>query len=101
MTALYTDRLSVAPGESFAIHASSAAGLCRLEIARVGEGREVVLRQPITVGGHPTPADADAKGCGWPVAAEIAVGDWRSGYYDIALTDAKGETAHHFVCVRA
>jgi hypothetical protein len=102
MTALYTDKLSVAPGESFAIHASSAAGLCQLEIARVGASRKVVLRQAVTVGSHPTPPDADANGCGWPVAVTITAGsDWRSGYYDIALTDAKGETAHHFVCVRA
>jgi hypothetical protein len=89
MTALYTDKLSVAPGESFAIHASSAAGLCQLEIARVGASRKVVLRQAVTVGSHPTPPDADANGCGWPVAVTITAGsDWRSGYYDIALTDA-------------
>jgi hypothetical protein len=102
MTALYTDTLSVRPGDSFAIHASSSVGLCMLEIARVGATREVVLRQPITVGDYPTPAHADAKGCDWPVAATITAGaDWRSGYYDIALGDPTGETAHHFVCVRA
>jgi len=36
MLALYTDRTSVSPGESFAIHASSDAGPCTLEVARVG-----------------------------------------------------------------
>ena len=102
MPACYTDRLSVRPGERFDLHASSATPDCRLEIARVGAGRQVVLSQPVTVGDHPTPPEADRNGCGWPVAASVKVGaDWRSGYYDIVLTDAAGEEAHHFVCVRA
>ena len=102
MPALYTFPLSVKPGESFAVHASSATSPCTLEIARVGAERDVVYRAPIEVGSHPTPPDADAKGCGWPVAATIAVrADWRSGYYDIVLTDSQGDAAHHFICVKA
>src|SRR5260221_719472 len=43
-----------------------------------------------------------SNSCNWPVAATIPVrADWRSGYHDVALTDAKGETAHHFICVKA
>jgi len=102
MPACYTDRLSVRPGERFALHAASTAPACRLEIARVGATREVVLSQDLIVGDHPTPPEADRNGCDWPVAAQISVGaDWRSGYYDIVLTDEAGEAAHHFVCVRA
>ena len=102
MPACYTDRLTVRPGEAFALHAASVSPACRLEIARVGAARQVVLSRDIVVGDHPTPPDADRNGCGWPAAALIEVGaDWASGYYDIVLTDAAGEEAHHFVCVRA
>jgi len=102
MIAFYTDRLSVAPGESFTLHVSADAGPCRLEIARVGAVREIVLAQDgIAVSSHPVPADADRVGCNWPAAPAVTVGDWRSGYYDIVLTDSGGKSAHHFVCVRA
>ena len=103
MLACYTDRLSVRPGERFHLHASAEAGPCTLEIARIGAAREVVLRRDgLAVGDHPTPEHADRDGCGWPVAAEIeAAASWRSGYYDIRLTDAAGEETHHFVVVRA
>ncbi len=50
----------------------------------------------------PAPRDADRNGCGWPAVSEVEVGaDWRGGYHDIILTDAEGEEAHHFVCVKA
>jgi hypothetical protein len=102
MPACYTDRLSVRPGERFTLHAASADPDCRLQIARVGATRTVVLTRDIVVGDHPTPPEADRNGCGWPAAAQIEVGaDWKSGYYDIVLTDAAGAEAHHFVCVRA
>ncbi|MDZ4866963.1 MAG: DUF6605 domain-containing protein [Alphaproteobacteria bacterium] len=102
MFACYTNVLSVRPGERFTLHASSRAPACRLEIARVGAGRRVVLTQDLTVGAHDAPPYADRDGCGWPAVAEIAVGgDWASGYYDIVLENADGERAHHFVCVKA
>ncbi len=102
MPACYTDRLSVRPGERFALHASGASGPCALEVTRVGAGRQVVLlREGLAVGDHPTPEHADRDGCGWPVALEIEVGaDWASGYYDIRLADRGGEAAHHFVVVK-
>ena len=102
MPACYTDRLSVRPGESFALHAS-ARGPCRLAIDRVGAERERVLSlEAVATREAPTPAGADREGCGWPVVLEIEVGaDWRSGYHDITLIDAAGEEAHHFVCVKA
>ena len=103
MIACYTDRLSARPGEVVGLHASASNGPCRLEVARVGRDREVVLvREGVAVGDHPVPPHVDRDGCGWPVALELAIGaDWASGYYDIALTDAAGETANHFVVVKA
>ncbi|HZC15709.1 MAG TPA: N,N-dimethylformamidase beta subunit family domain-containing protein [Caulobacteraceae bacterium] len=102
MIACYTDRISVAPGERFALHASAAGGDCDLEIARIGGERRIVHRSRVRVGDHPRPAHADAEGCGWPVARTVTVGaDWATGYYDIALSGADGSQAHHFVCVRA
>jgi hypothetical protein len=101
MIGCYTDRISARPGETVTLFASSARPACRLELAHVGAERRVVLEQAVRVGDHPTPADADANGCGWPAACEIAVGDWATGYYDIALTDDEGAVAHHFLCVKA
>jgi hypothetical protein len=102
MLACYTDRLSVCPGARFSLHASATSGPCRLEIARVGAARTVVLEvADVPVGDHPVPDHVDRDGCGWPSALEIEVGaDWASGYYDIVLTNAQGEQTHHFVCVR-
>lgn len=101
MTAFYTDRLSARPGDAVALHASAAHGTCRLTVTRIGATRtEVLCLDDIAVGNHPTPADADSNGCSWPVAGHFTVGDWPSGYYDLALTDASGAVGHHFVCVR-
>ncbi len=101
MPACYTDRLSLRPGESFTLHASAARGPCRLQIGRIGAEQQVVLEREVAAGDHPVPPGADRDGCGWPSAAELVAGaDWASGYYDIALTDADGKTAHHFICVK-
>lgn len=101
MTAFYTNRTSARPGERVALHASSPAGPCTLEIARVGRSREIVHSiAGIAVADHPTPPQADRNGCGWPAAAEFEVGDWPSGYYDLLLTDSAGARWQHFLCVR-
>lgn len=102
MTAFYTDRLSARPGETVALHATSAQGPCRLEIARIGRERVVVaVVEDIDVGDHPTPDDADSNGCAWPVAGHVEIGpDWKTGYYDLLLADAGGEQWHHCLCVR-
>jgi len=102
MPACYTDRTSVRAGETVTLFASSHLADCRLEIARVGAEREVVLVRAIHVGDHPTPPEADRNGCGWPEAARFEVGDdWRSGYYDLTLTDGDGQVGRHFLCVQA
>jgi hypothetical protein len=97
----YSDKLSARPGERVTLHASSAGGPCKLEVARVGAGRERVLAHgAVAVGDHAIPAHADRDGCGWPAAFTFEIGrDWKSGYYDIVLTDGAGESTHHFVCV--
>jgi hypothetical protein len=101
MTWCYTDRWSARPGERIALHASSASPTCRLEVARVGAARRVVLQRDVSVGDHPRPEHADRDGCGWPVACDIEIGpNWASGYYDIALTDAESRNAHHLLCVK-
>jgi len=101
LLACYTDRLSARPGERFALNASASRGPCTFELARLGAGRDVVLRrEDVVVGDHPTPAQADRDGCGWPAALAIEVGDWPSGYYDIRLTDTAGDESHHFIVVK-
>ena len=99
----YTDRTSIRSGERFSVHASCDSGPCKLEIVRVGAERESVWESAdLAVAAYPTPREADRQGCGWPSAVEVQVGaGWRSGYYDIVLTGAAGEAAHHFICVRA
>lgn len=101
MLACYTDRLSVRPGERFTVHASATSGPCVLEVARVGAGRDLVLRREgVRVGDHPTPEHADRDGCGWPATLTIEAGAWATGYYDIQLTDGDGDATHHFVVVK-
>jgi hypothetical protein len=98
----YTDRTSVRPGETVTLFASSSSPECRLEVARVGADREVVLVGRLQVGDHPTPPEADRNGCGWPAATTFEIGaDWRSGYYDVTLTDGEGQVGRHFLCVKA
>ncbi|HEY6496398.1 MAG TPA: N,N-dimethylformamidase beta subunit family domain-containing protein [Trebonia sp.] len=94
---------SVLPGESFGLHLSSTAGPVDIEIARLGVTREVVWeKEALQVGAHPYPEGFTEHGCGWPPAATVTVGDWRSGYYEIVASDAGGTAVGvAFVVVRA
>lgn len=102
MLSCYTDVQSAAPGDSFAIHASSSVTPCSLIISRVGLKRRIVhTNEHLAVGDHATPPQADQFGCAWPEACRIEVGaEWATGYYDIQLASASGEETHHFICVR-
>lgn len=97
---------SVAPGEQVALHLSSPGGRSvRVEVARVGWKREVVLRdEAVRAEFHDTPEGADAQGCGWPPARMIDVDPaWRSGYYEVLLeveVDGKQRQSHAFFVVR-
>jgi hypothetical protein len=103
----YTDRLSYRPGETVRFHTSTSASRYSIEIARVGARREVVW----TRGGlrgtlHPAPAEAFARGCGWPDSLALRIPrQWRSGYYAVTLRGegTRGEPLwwDHFFVVRA
>ena len=76
MIACYTDRLSLRPGERFAPARLVVRPPYRLEIACVGAAKR---RGGADARGwrsaeHPTPAEADRNGCGWPVCTEVEVG---------------------------
>src|SRR6202012_2676417 len=84
---------SVAAGEQVGLHLSSSGGRpVRVEVARVGARRDVVVRaDAVAAGEHETPHGASSAGCGWPVALTLDVGaSWRSGYYEGVLEIAGG-----------
>lgn len=98
----YLDLVSAGPGDTVRLFASAPASPCTLTVNRVGkETVEVARFDDIAIDDHPTPDNADSNGCGWPEAFRFEVGaDWRTGYYDLALTAPEGDTTHHFICVR-
>jgi hypothetical protein len=103
----YTDRLSYRPGEEVRFHTSTSASRYSIEIARVGARREIVWRRDGVRGAlHPTPPEAFARGCGWPVGVAFRVPRvWPSGYYAVTLRaeSRQGEPLEwdHFFVVRA
>src|SRR3954466_11213149 len=85
---------SVRCGEQVGLHVSSSGGRpVRVEVARVGFRRDVVLADAaVPADEHETPKDASSRGGGWPAAMTIDVGDdWRSGYYEVVLEIDVGE----------
>ncbi|HEY8544193.1 MAG TPA: N,N-dimethylformamidase beta subunit family domain-containing protein [Acidimicrobiales bacterium] len=96
---------SVAAGGQVGLHVSSAGGRpVRIEVARVGARREVLLRDVVEAGEHATPPDAASHGCGWPVARTIDVDPgWRSGYHEVLMeidVDGKVRRDRAFFVVR-
>src|SRR5258705_11002103 len=87
----YCGELSVVPGATIALHVSCRADRYDIEIHRWGASRELVWSATDLVGHeHPTPDDADANGCNWPIAVTVPIGDqWRSGLYLVTLTAAE------------
>lgn len=83
----YTTRLSYSPGEQLDLHISATAGSFTLEITRDGVSPQVVYRREgLTADAHPTPDDAYASGCGWPVAHSLTIpSDWLSGFYIVTV----------------
>jgi hypothetical protein len=99
----YADRLSAAPGDHLALHVRCATERFDVEVRRWGG--DVVRRSEGLPGvDHPTPPDADANGCGWPVATTIPVGDWPSAAYLVTLSAHGAEpgrdTGHAWFVVR-
>ena len=79
----YCGTLSVAPGQTLALHVCSRAARYDVEIHRWGSDRQLVWSATDLPGvEHPTPADADSNGCNWPVAVNVPIDDsWRSGFH--------------------
>ena len=97
----YGDKLSARAGEKVQLHISSSSTDCSIEVARIGRAHKLVLAMPVSgLQDQPIPQEPSRNGCDWPVSAELEIGDWSSGYYDIQLTNAAGDVAHHFVCVK-
>ena len=83
----YAGRESVAPGEKLTFHVSTSAAVFDLQIVRLGQDRDEVLRQTKLRGAqHAVPDKASSEGCGWPVAHTLTIPEsWRSGYYEVTL----------------
>ncbi|MEO5900932.1 MAG: N,N-dimethylformamidase beta subunit family domain-containing protein [Ilumatobacteraceae bacterium] len=84
----YCGQLSYVAGDTLTLHVSCTTPTFDVQIHRWGATRDhvwqrrEVIAQPVT-----TPADADANGCAWPAAIELAVPhDWTSGFYDVSLS---------------
>ncbi|MBX3013791.1 MAG: hypothetical protein KF832_19875 [Caldilineaceae bacterium] len=83
----YPGRQSYLPGEEVTLHCSARTPTFAAEIARIGKERIVVWRRDQLPGREqPTPADAYAKGCGWPVTFALRIPtDWPSGFYEVTF----------------
>lgn len=89
MLQAYCTPLSTAPGEPTRLHVSTDAPWFEVEVARDGTGTDVAWRSERAPGSlHPTPDDASARGCHWPMALEIPVEtSWPSGYYRVTVSN--------------
>ena len=83
----YAGQLSHQPGEEVAFHISTSAPKFTVEIARLGDQREIVWTGKDLPGReYPVPENASAKGCGWPESFKVPIpAEWRSGYYQVTL----------------
>lgn len=105
----YCGRLSVVAGDDLTIHVSCAENVTSydIEIHRWGATRELVWSaSALDAVHHPTPPDADARGCGWPAAVTVAVPvEWRSGFHHVTLrahgAPAERAVGHAYVVVRS
>ncbi|MCO5081012.1 MAG: hypothetical protein M9955_05050 [Rhizobiaceae bacterium] len=103
----YTSRFSYFPGERVDFHLSATTPHFSLTITRDGSKPEVVHVAENLVADHrPTPLDAYAKGCGWPVGYSWTIPDsLASGFYLVTVrtTQPSGEIweREHFFVVKA
>ena len=84
----YCGQLSYGGGDTVEIHVSTRAEAYEVTVERWGAERVVVWRSPVPIPGvlHGVPDDADANGCGWPVAVHIPTdATWRSGFHLVTL----------------
>lgn len=100
---MYTNRLSIFPGENLDIFISAGNSPCSLSISRVtGVRTRVYNVENIETQAQAVPANCSENGCGWNKTTSMKVQKhWPTGYYDMSLKDSKGETTHHFFVVKA
>ncbi|NHN56461.1 hypothetical protein G9U51_11795 [Calidifontibacter sp. DB0510] len=101
----YTDEWSFDPGDTVEVRAHTTADSYSLRLVRDGiRPEEVWSARDLPGRAHPTPEDAYAVGCGWPVAVTFEVGaDWPSGLYLLIIEVDDGGRRHereHFIVVR-
>jgi hypothetical protein len=84
----YSLQPSCRAGEVVQVCASTTSERFDVEVHRWGATRELVWTARDVVGREqPTPADADAAGCGWEPLVQIPTERaWRSGFYLVTLT---------------
>ena len=91
----YAGESSYRPGDEAAIHVSTSAPKYSVEIARIGDKREVVWTAK-DLPGHEyhVPENASSHGCGWPMAFKVPVAaNWRSGYYLVTFRAERNQYA--------
>lgn len=70
----YTDKVSYAPGDTVRFHTSTTASVYAIEVITDGIEPKTLYRANELPGKmHPTPRNAFAAGCGWPVAQEWTI----------------------------
>ncbi|MBI5835705.1 MAG: hypothetical protein HZB25_00535 [Candidatus Eisenbacteria bacterium] len=95
----YAGRSSVAQGEAVTFHVSTGLPRYDLRIYRFGAQIEVVdMIRDLPGQQYPTPPDAYANGCGWPVAFTYTIPEnWRSGVYAASFSKGMDYTYCLFV----
>lgn len=103
LPSFYTDTLAISPGETVGLHINAEHSPCDLSISRIGlKVTTVHKKNGLVTTAFPVPEDASSSGCSWPRHSDVAIpDDWESGYYELELTDARGQKAHHFLVVRS
>ena len=88
----YCEQLSYATGETVGLCVSTQSSRFDVTVRRWGAELETVWSANDVAGTEqPTPATADAYGCGWEAVVEIPIdARWRSGFYlvELSVTDA-------------
>ena len=104
---VYTDRFSYFPGETIDFHLSGTVARAVLAVQRDGLHPETVLEMEIgDLRCHPTPRDAYAEGCGWPVGRSWTVpADAVPGFHLVTiraeLPDGRLWEREHFFVLKA
>ncbi|UUW90851.1 N,N-dimethylformamidase beta subunit family domain-containing protein [Pimelobacter simplex] len=102
----YADRFSYLPGDEVGLSVHTTAPTYDVRVVRDGADPVEVWSARDQPGvAHPTPDDAYAVGCGWPVALRIPVDPtWDSGFYLVVVgveADGRRHEREGFFVVRA